>query len=85
MPTASMRILNYFLADSKNPKARVHQLYFIGAYLQEKVKNWVFVKLASRYADNFPEYSKYFGRSLILLKSMYGITDYGKLFSDEFT
>ena len=38
-----------------------------------------------RYADYFPEYAKYFGRSLKLLKSMYGMTNSGKLFSDELT
>ena len=31
-PTASMRTLNYFLADVAKHKARVHQLDFIGAF-----------------------------------------------------
>ena len=44
-PTASMRTLKYFLAYTTKHKARVHQLYFIGAFLQEKVKNRAFVKL----------------------------------------
>ena len=57
-PTASMRTLNYFLADTAKHKARVHQLDFIGAFLQAKVKNLVFVKLYMRYADYFPEYSQ---------------------------
>ena len=39
----------------------------------------------SRYADESPEYTKYFGRDLRLLKSMYGMTNYGKLFADELT
>ena len=43
------------------------------------------MKLDSRYADYFPEYSNYFGRALVLLKSMYGMTNYGKLFAVEFT
>ena len=38
-----------------------------------------------RYADYFPEYAQYFGTALILLKSMYGMTNSGKLFADEFT
>ena len=63
----------------------MHQLYFIGAFLQEKVRNRAFVKLDSRYADYFPEYSNYFGRALILLKSMYGMTNSRNLFTDEFT
>ena len=82
-PTASMRALDYFLADAAKYKARFHQLYFIGAFLQAKVKNRVFVKLDMRYADYFPEYAQYFGRALRLLKSMYGMTNSGKLFADE--
>ena len=80
-----MRTLKYFLGDATKQKARVHQLYFIGAFLEAKVKNRVFVKLDSRYTDYFLEYANYFGRALILLKSMYGITNSGKLFDDELT
>ena len=40
-PTASMRTLKYFLADAAKHKARVHQLDFIGLFLQAKVKNRV--------------------------------------------
>ena len=52
--TASMRTLKYFLADVTKHKAIFHQLNFIGAFLQVKVKNRVFVKLDRRYADYFP-------------------------------
>ena len=45
-----------------------------------KVKNRVFVKLDSRYADYFTEYLNYSGRSLRLLKSMYGMTNSGGYF-----
>ena len=78
-PTASMRTLKYFLEDAIKNKARVNQLDFIGSFLQEKVKNRVFVKLDSRHADYFTKYSNYFGRALRLLKSMYGMTKYGYL------
>ena len=84
-PTASIRTLKYFLAYATKHKARVHQLDFIGAFLQAKVKNRVFVKLYIRYTDYFPEYGQYFGRSLRLLKSMYGMTNSGKFFADYFT
>ena len=53
-PTASMRTLKYFLADAVKHMATVHNLDFIGAFLQAKVKNRVFLKLDSRYADYFP-------------------------------
>ena len=56
-PTASMRNLKYFLVDVTKHKSIVHQLDFIGSFLQAKVKNIVFVKLDSIYADYFPEYS----------------------------
>ena len=84
-PTASMRTLKHFLADTAKHKARVHQLDFIGAFLQAKVKNRVFVKLDMRYADYFLEYAQYFGRALKLLKYMLGMTNHGKLFADELT
>ena len=82
-PTASMRNLKYFIADAAKHKAIVHQLDFIWAFLKAKLKNRVFVKLDIRYTDYFPWYAKYFGRTLILLKSMYGMTNSGKLFADE--
>ena len=41
-PTAFMRTLKYLLADAAKHKARVHQLYFIRAFLQAKVNNKVF-------------------------------------------
>ena len=53
-PTAFVRTLKYFLSDSAKHKARVHQLDFIGAFLQAKVKNRVFVMLDIRYIDYFP-------------------------------
>ena len=43
------------------------------------------MKFGIRYADYFPEYSNYFGRSLRSLNSMYGMTNSGKLFADELT
>ena len=81
-PTDSMSTLKYFLGDEAKHKARVRQLYFIGAFLQVKVNNRVFFKLYITYTDYFPEYAKYFGRALRLLKSMYGMNNYGKLFDE---
>ena len=53
-PKSSMRTLKYFLSDTSKHKARVHQLDFIGAFLQAKVKNRVFLKLDIRYTDYLP-------------------------------
>ena len=41
-PTASLRTVKYFLVDATKHKARVHQLDFIRALLQAKLKNRVF-------------------------------------------
>ena len=70
-----MRTFKYFLSDAAKHKARVHQLDFIGAFFQSRVKNRVFVKLDIRYTDYFPEYAKYFGRSLRLLWNSLDIFD----------
>ena len=59
-----MRTLKNVLADAAKHKEIVQQLDFIGALLQEKVKNRVFIQLDSRYADHFNEYLSYFGRAL---------------------
>ena len=53
-PTACIRTFKYFLVDAAKQKARFHQLYFIGSFLQEKFKNRLFVKLDIRYVDYFP-------------------------------
>ena len=76
-PTASMKNLKYFLADATKHKTIVHQLGFIGSFLQVKVKNRVFVNFDIRYTDYFTEYAKYFGIALRLLKFAYGITNSG--------
>ena len=52
-PTASMKKLNYFLADTAKLKVRVHQLDFVGEFLKAKVKNRVFVKLDIIYTVSF--------------------------------
>ena len=78
-----MRTLKHFLADAAKHKSRVHELYFIGVFLQANVQNRVFIKLDIRYTDYFTEYEKYSRRALRLLKSMYGMTNSGKLFADE--
>ena len=41
-PTESMRTLNYFLEDSSNNKSIVHQLYFIGEFIQDNIKHKLF-------------------------------------------
>ena len=80
-----MRFWGYFLAYDFKNKSRLHQLDFIGAFLQANFKNRVFVKLDRSYAEYLSEYSSYFGRDFRLLKYMHGMTNFGKLFADELT
>ena len=80
-----MRNIKYLFAVAVEHKARVYHLYFIRAFLKAKVKDRIFVKLDCRCSEHFPEHSSYFGRALILMKSMYGRTYTGKLFADEST
>ena len=53
-PTASTRTLNDLLADTSKHKSRVHQLDFIGAFIEANVKYRFFVELDSRYGEYFP-------------------------------
>ena len=78
-----MSTLKYFLVDAVKHKSIVNQLDFIGAFLQKQFNNKVFMNLDSRDSDYLPEYSSYFGRALRLSKSMYVMTNSGKLFDDE--
>ena len=84
-PTESMRNLNHFLVDYALHKSWVHQLYFIGSFLQANVKHRSFLKLDSRYVGYFPEYANYVGRPLGINTSMYVMTDSGKFFADVLT
>ena len=40
-PTESIRTLNYFLSYASKNKAKLHQLYFIGAFIQANLKHRV--------------------------------------------
>ena len=75
--TSSTITLEYFPADSSKHKARVHQLYLIGALQKSNVKHKVFVKVYRRYGKYFPEYFNYFGIPLIPKESMYGMKNSG--------
>ena len=63
----------------------MNQLYFIRALLQVKNKSTVLVKVDSRYAGYFTEYSSYFGQALRSLKFMYVMTNSGKIFAGDLT
>ncbi len=68
-PNTSFRALKLFLAHVARLKVRVHQLDFIGAFLQAKVRSRIFVKIPAIYGSIFPEFKQYCGVPLQLLKS----------------
>jgi len=82
-PTASFRALKMFLAHAARLKVRVRQLDFVGAFLQAKVCNRIFVIIPSYYASIFPEFKQYCGTPLRLLKAMYGMTLSGKFWYQD--
>ena len=84
-PTAYMRTLKYFSAGCIQSQGKSAPVRIIGASLKAQVKNRLFMKLEIRQAEYFPEYSNYFGIAMKSLKSLYGMTIYGKLFSVRFT
>jgi hypothetical protein len=77
-PPTSFRALKIFLAHASYLCVRIHQLDFVGAFLQAKVHSRIFMKLPALYRSIFPEYQKYCGTPLRLIKSMNGMTFSGK-------
>ena len=82
---ASIRDLKYILTYASKHKLRVQHLYFIELFLHANVKQGGFMKLDRIYVEYFQEYCNHFVIPLILKKSMYSMTNSGKLFSDEIT
>ena len=60
-PMASLRLLRLFCAEAARVGGIIKQLDFIGASLQAKVGNRVFIQLPSIYGTLYPEYSQYCG------------------------
>ena len=75
----------HFLVDASKHKIRLQLLDFVGAFLHANVKHSNFVKLDRRYGKYFQAYWNYFGRPIILKKSMYGMTNSTNLYFDYLT
>ena len=84
-PTETMINLKYSLLDDSKHKTRVHQLDFIGAFLQSNVKHRCFLNLGRRYGEYFPEYFNYFVRPLGIKTPTYDMNNSGNLISNELT
>ena len=72
--TIASLTMKLFFANAAKLGRKVRQLDYIGAYLQAKCKNRIFVHLPYDYAKHFPEYNKYFTRPLLLNRTIYGLT-----------
>jgi hypothetical protein len=73
-PVAGFRELRIFLCMAVEYKARIYQLDYVAAFLQAKALGRKFTKLPSEWTELFPELSEWFGKPLLLEKSLYGDT-----------
>jgi transposase InsO family protein len=69
---AGFRALKIFLAVAARTKCRVHQLDFIGAFLQSYAIDRTVTMLPVEWKELFPEYADWFGIPLLCVKSIYG-------------
>jgi hypothetical protein len=67
-----------FLGHTSRVEACVKQLDFIGAFLQAKMRTWMFVTIPKIYGILFPEHAEYCGIPVRLAMLMYGTTLCGK-------
>ena len=77
--------MKLFFAHAAKLGQKVRQLDYVGAFLQARCKNRVFVSLPSEYAKHFPKFEAYFNRPLLLKKTIYGLTVSAKWWADELT
>ena len=77
-PTASTRLLKYFIVDAALNKAIICQLDFIQAFIQSDVQKRIFVILDKEYEKFCPKLAKHVGRPLKLKKCLYGADFSGK-------
>ena len=80
---ASLTMKLFFANTVKLGKVR--QLDYVGAFLQVRCKNRIFVRLPVECAKHFLEYAKYFSQPLLLKKTIYGLTVSAKWWADELT
>ena len=81
--TVASLTMKLFFANAAKLGQKVRQLDYVGAFLQAKCKNRIFIRLPIEYAKHYPEYAKYFGKPLLLKKTIYGLTVSAKWWSDE--
>ena len=79
----SQRTVRLFIAQEIKVDRRPKQLYFIGEYLQARMRARHFIKLQPELAPYYPELNKYFYKPLLLNKTTYGLTVSAKYWNEE--
>lgn len=79
----SQRTVRTFIAFSTSMQRRPKQLDFIGAYLQDRMRERVFIRLQKEFSPFFITIQKYFSRPLLLKKTIYGLTVSAKYWNEE--
>ena len=77
-PTTTKRTLRMFLADAAKNNTTIKQLDYVGAFWQAPICAQVFVSLPKEYLQIYPEYGQYYGTTLRLIKSCYGMIFFKK-------
>ena len=82
-PAITFIILKLFLAEAARLGLPVYQVDFVSAYLQSLMDRPVYVMFPAKWKDIMPEFSKWFGRPLLMVKSVYGVSNAGRLWAEE--
>jgi hypothetical protein len=77
-PAASTRMSKLLMAEAARRKDIIFQLDVIGAFLQARTRSIVFITLPKVYGEVLPEYKAYYGRPVVIIKAMHGMTLSGK-------
>jgi hypothetical protein len=73
-PVAGFRALRIFLSMAVEYKARIFQLDYVAAFLQAKALGRKFTRLPAEWKELFPDLAEWFGKPLLLKRSLYGDT-----------
>ena len=84
-PCVFARTFKAFVAESVKRNRPIKQLDYVGAFCQVTMRTRLFLQLPKEYAFLLPEYSKYFERARLLLKSLYGTDIAAKSWNQDLT
>ena len=73
-------LLKMILALGVEMKRKVKQLDFVSAFIQGKVRSWIFVYIEDESGYDLPRIKMYIGRPLQLERAIYGLATSGRYF-----